>query len=367
MKKSLFFLAVAAVALASCSSDDTIAENSNVGKNQQKEIAFMPVSQKATRATTQYAIDGETFPTTQDMYVAAYQVSPVAGNYFAGTNFTYNSTASTSLDTPVWSGATKRYWPLAPACINFLAYANVTGSASFDGTTPASAATITQTDNSSAQTDLLYAIGHGDVTQSGNALTFPDKVGMQFQHAQAWVDFYVKAYTDGVETGIKVNSITLNGASYSGTYTITHTNYNAHSGQSVAGAWTLLGAKGKNSSNEDTNVASEVASNATAVAVPGIAGGGQSLTTSFAQAGKGLMIVPDDDDDTADFISFTINYTYDSHTYNYTFTPASAAAANVDQKKHYIYNITFKLHEIYVAATVNDWADQSATGITIQE
>ena len=361
MKKHLYLFAAAAIALASCSSDDTIAEN---GANQAQEIAFSAINQKATRATTQYAIDGTTFPTTQDMYVAAYQVSPTAENYFAGTNFTYNSTATSTVGSPVWSGATKRYWPLAPAYINFLAYANVTGSASFDGTTPASAATVTQTDNSSAQTDLLYAIGHGEVTQAGNVLSFPNKVDMQFQHAQAWVDFYVKANSTA-EEDIKINSITLNGASYSGTYTITHTNYNASSSQSVAGAWTSLGAKGKNSSSVDTNVASEVVSGATAVAVPGISGSGQSLTSSFVQAGHGLMIVPDDNDATADFISFTINYTYDGHTYDYTFTPATAAAANVDQKKHYIYQITFRLHEIYVAATVTDWADQDATGITI--
>ena len=365
MKKFFLLVPVATLAMTACTSES----NEFVGDKQQaqREITFSPLNQNLTRATTQYAIDGTTFPITQDMYVAAYQVTPTpAGNFFAGTNFTYDGTASTTLSTPVWSGTTKRYWPLTPAYINFLAYANVTGSASFDSTTPASAATITQTDNSSTQTDLLYAIGHGEVTQSDNALTFPTKVDMQFQHAQAWVDFYVKAYSD-VEEAIKVNSITLNGASYSGTYTITHNSYNADNGQNVAGAWSLLGAKGKDSSDDNTSVASEVKSGATAVTVPGIAGGGQSLTSSLVQAGKGLMIVPDDDNATADFISFTINYTYDGHDYDYTFTPATEVAANVDQKKHYIYNITFKLHEIYVAATVEDWDDQTATAITISD
>jgi hypothetical protein len=311
---------------------------------QTREIAFAPLNQKATRAaadTYQYAIDGTTFPTDLNMYVAAYQVAPTATNYFAGTQYIHNYAGGASASSGYWGGATARYWPLSPAYINFLAYANVTGTASFDGTTPASAATITQSDNSSAQTDLMYAIGHGEVTQSGNTLSSPTKVDMQFKHAQAWMDFYVKANST-TETAITVNSITLKGAKYAGTYTITHTNYNANSGQTVSGAWSSLGA-------------------AANVAVPGWSA--TALTTSDVHVGNGLMIVPDDDANTNDWTSFVVNYTFDSKTYNYEYT---APAANVDQAKHYVFNITFKLHEIFVQATVADWTDATATDITIQ-
>ena len=170
MKKNLFFLAAAAVALASCSSDETTAVNSSASQaNQPKEISLFAVNQKATRA----AIEDGVFPTSEDMEVAAYQVEPTTANYFPGTTFAYNSTATSSQSTPIWSGkSTKRYWPLSACYINFLAYANVTGTASFNATTPASEATISMTDNSSAQKDLVYAIGNGAVTQpSGNALS----------------------------------------------------------------------------------------------------------------------------------------------------------------------------------------------------
>ena len=245
---------------------------------------------------------------------------------------------------PHGGGVTARYWPLAACYINFLAYANVTGTAAFDATNYASGATITQTDNHETQTDLMYARGNGEVTFASNALTIPTNVSMQFKHAQAWMDFYVKANST-VETAITVNSITLTGAKYSGTYTITHTNYNSRSSQSVAGAWTSVGSQGN-------------------YPVPGWSA--TALTTSLVHVGNGLLIVPDDDATTADWTSFTINYTIDGKTYDYIYTPATAAAQSVDQAKHYIFNITFKLHEIYVAATVADWTD-STTNHTIQD
>ena len=344
MKKLFLLVPVAALAMTACTSEST----ESVGAAQQpKEIAFTALAQPGTRAaadTYQYAIDGTDFPHDLNMYVAAYQVSPTATNYFAGTQFVYNNAGGASASSGYWGGATAKYWPLAPAYINFLAYANVTGTAAFDGTTPASQAVITQTDNSSAQTDLMYAIGNGAVTQSDNTLTFPAKVDMQFKHAQAWMDFYVKAYST-VETAITINSITLTGAKYSGTYTITHTNYGANAGQSVAGVWSSTGSQGN-------------------YAVPGWSA--TALTTSLVQVGHGLMIVPDDDAATADWTSFTINYTYDGKTYDYTYAPTTDAGRSVVQANHYIFNITFKLHEIFVNATVADWTDNT-TAITVAE
>ncbi len=357
MKKSLFILATAAIALASCNNDVKIAENKTLG-NEPQEITFSPLSQKATTMrvasdTYQYAIDGTEFPHDLNMYVAAYQVEPTTGepatgvNYFPGTQFVYNNAGGSSASSAHWGGATPRYWPLSPCYINFLAYANVTGSAAFNATNYASAAVVTQTDNSTAQTDLMYAIGNGAVTQnaSTSALTFPTKVDMEFIHAQAWMDFYVKAKTT-TETAIKINSITLKGAKYAGTYTITHTNYNAKTSQSVAGTWSDLGA----------------AKDAT---VPGWTPA-TDLTTSFVQVGKGLLVVPDDNASTNDWTKFVINYTLDGKNYDYEYTAPAAPAATVAQAKHYIFNITFTLHEIFVDATIADWTD-ATTAVPVYE
>ena len=342
MKKNLFFISVAALALGACTSDNVVEENNSV--NLPKEIAFQAIATPSTRA----AVDGTAFPTTLDMKVAAYQVEATggsAGAYFDATTFKYQFVGgSASGSGSYWGGETAKFWPLTPAYINFLAIANANSDNATGvtwGTNKADGVTIVMSDNSSDQRDLMYARGDGAVTQSVNSLSFPDKVDMVFKHAQAWIDFKVKA-NSATETAITVNSITLTGAKYNGTYTVTHTNYNAKASQSVAGAWTALG-------------------DAKNIAVPNWAGA--ALTTSFLTVGDGLMIVPDDAA-TGDFTSFTINYTFDSKDYTYTYTPAST---QVEQGKHYIYEITFKLHEIFINPTVTDWDDQTATAITIQE
>lgn len=339
MKKNLLLIPVAALAFAACTNETT----EFTGAPETHEISFKAVSQPGTRA----AVDGTAFPTNLNMMVTAYQVEATGGSagvYFDATTFMYQCQGGSYTGTgSYWGGTTARYWPLTPAYINFLAIANANADNATGvtwGTNKADQVTIVMSDNSTTQNDLMYARGDGAVTQSGNTLTFPDKVDMVFKHAQAWIDFKVKA-NSATETAITVNSITLTGAKYDGTYTVTHTAYNAKTGQSVAGAWSALGG-------------------ATNIAVPGWSP--TALTTSFATVGNGLMIVPDDAA-TGDFTSFTINYTYDGKTYTYTYTPAST---QVEQAKHYIYEITFRLHEIFINPTVVDWADQTATDIMYQ-
>ncbi len=337
MKKYLFLISVAAVTMTACTSET----EEYVGSEQSREISFSPIAQKPTRA----AVIGTTFPTTLDMQVAAYDVTNTR-NFFGGTTFKYGYSGGQSGSGTNWGATPARYWPLSATYINFLAYTNVTGSAAFNATNYASEATITQTDNSTAQTDLMYAIGNGEVTVNGNTISFNsgNAVSMQFKHAQAWISFNANA-TSAANNMITLNSITLTGAKYSGTYTITHTAYNANTGQSVAGVWSSLGSTAN-------------------VEVPGWT----AATIAYASSGNGvavgngLMIVPDDNTETADFTSFTVNYTLNGNTYNYTYTPSTK---NVDQAKHYIYNITFNVNEILISPTVADWTDQNPVAVSI--
>ena len=332
MKKHLFLIAVAAVALASCSSDETIAEN---GANQQKEIAFTPIAQPSTRA----AVDGTTFPTTYNIQVAAYDATAGA-NYFDATDFSY--------DDPTWKAG--KYWPFTPATINFLAYAELTaGSATWNATNPASAVTLVMGNNKTAQKDLMYACGTGTVTQSGNALTFPTDVPMVFKHAQAWVKFTVQAGDATTASNLTVNSITLNSVSCQGTYTVTHANWNKTKVQrdaaeptgaldgSVSGVWSAYDTYADN--------------------VQAVAAAGYSALSTSVQDFASLMVVPDQG-----IASFTINYTVDGNTYNYTYTPASTSLA---QATKYTYNITLTLHEIEIAPTVTDWTEGGPTAFSI--
>ena len=220
MKKIFVLIPAVALALVSCVKTQDVY----TGAPESREIAISALSLPATKtAADTYAgpIASTTFPADLNMYVAAYQVSPTPANYFGATQFTNNGS--------YWGGG--KYWPLSEAYLNFLAIANAP-SATFDATTPASGAEISF--DASGQNDLMYAIGHAAVSQDGNGLTFPN-VEMSFRHALAWISFRVKG-----NAAITISSITLNGASYSGTYTVTHTNYNQSSNQSASGVWSSV-------------------------------------------------------------------------------------------------------------------------------
>lgn len=334
MKKYLFLIPVAALAFTACTNETE--EYVGSPQKQTREIAFKPIAQPTTRA----AVDGTTFtPTT--MQVAAWDVTN-SRDFFTATEFTKDET--------IWKGG--KYWPLSAAYINFLAYAELNaGSATWNlagENKAASGVTLVMADNKTAQKDLMYAIGNGAVTQTDNALSFPPNVSMTFKHAQAWVRFMADAFDATTGGKVTLTSITLNGAKYAGTFTVTHTNYNASSSQSVAGAWSALGST--------QNVA---VPNWSSVAIDYDASGDGVVV------GDGLLIVPDDDAATADFTSFTIAYSIDGNAYTYTYTPETAAAANVDQAKKYTFKINFHLHEIEILPSVTDWVEGGPTAVPI--
>ena len=330
MKKHLFLFAAAAVALASCSSDEQIAENSSLSQaNQPKEIALTAFTQKATRA----AWDGTTFPGSGDGYgikLASYDATH-SSIYFNNGDFTYSTGTGDGI---IYHDATTpRYWPFADTWLHFLGVTYNTTPADNTITTNFSSygtngtAAVTLADNSTKQNDLMYAIGYGHVQQTGNALVFPENVPMTYHHALASMRFRVKA---SIASAITVTAIKVNGAYESGVYNITHTGYdNQSSTESVSGTWDV--------SAQSPNVRE----------VPGSDIG--ALNTTFS-AEKGLMVVPISGGNS--FSGITIEYTMNNVAYSYTYTPASLV---LEQGKKYLYDITFTLHEILVNPTVTDW------------
>ena len=294
----------------------TNESNEYVGSSEAREITFSPITQNMTRGTS----DGIVFDDNYTINVAAYDITN-SRDFFAATAFTKGTT--------YWQAA--KYWPLSPTAISFLGYTEFTGTtATFTNT---QSLALEMTDNSTAQKDLMYAFGYGAVTANGNDLTFPTKVDMNFKHAQAWIAFTVNAdaTTDGK---ITLKSITLNGAKYDGTYTVTHAGWNSTTvgDHSVSGAWSGIGT-GSN------------------IAVPGWMAATVNAGAGVA-VGNGLLVVPDDNAGSDDFTSFTITYDLDGNEYTYTYTPASL---DLEQGKKYTYNITFKLHEILIDPSVTDW------------
>lgn len=354
MKKNLFILAAAAVALASCSSDDLISENAAAKGGQPVEIGVMPVAQTATRAKI---IENGVFPTDLDMYVSAYDKTNTF-DHISGAKFSHNWAGGASSGTNNYWGGNPNpyYWPLSPAYLNFLAYANFNGTdgnpvtgATWNATHAAAGVELAMSDNyptATAQKDLLYAIGNAEVKQAGNALIIPDKVDMVFKHALSNIVFRVKANSTVEAAGgtgaITVKNVTIKGAYFSGTATINHTGYNAETGQAATLNWTNLGYH--TSADADNSVTESQAAIT------------QTLSKDdYTQVGE-VVVVPKmsavDTYEEGAFTSFTITYALNGKDYTYTYTPTTT---KLEANKKYIYDITFKLHEIFVDPTVDEW------------
>ena len=294
MKKTLFVVAVAAIAMTACTNE----KNEYVGDNSPKEIAFKAFATPTTRA----AVDGTIFtPTT--MMVTAYNATAGA-NYFGATAFSGAGTESAE-----YTGG--KYWPFTPATINFLAIANANANNTTGVTwgpsdsNPTEKVQIVMGDNKTNQYDLMYACGTGTVSQTGspaNTLEFPTNVPMVFKHAQAWVKFTVKAGDATSETAITINKITLNSVSCNGTFLVTHANWN----ETKASRDAADPAGSKDGSVSGVWSAYTPASNIDAVP----ASGSFTLSTSV-QDFASLMVVPNQG-----MASFTINYTLGGHTYD---------------------------------------------------
>ena len=336
MKKSLFVVAVAAFTLMGCTNE----KNEFVGNgSEQTEIAFMPLTQVPTRVV----VEGTSFPSAQDMYVAAYDATG-GKDYFGQTTF--------SEATGVWKANPPKYWPMNAATLNFLAYTGVPSGSFFDGTHPAQKLTIALGDNSSNQYDLMYACGR----QSRALNRAASNVSMVFKHALALIKFTVQTaadYSYGEEPSktypLVITSIVLTGAHYSGTYTIDNSsNYTSTSSSfsTLTGTWL------------DGESATTAGTQANVTRTPTF----DHITTTPQQVGAGILVVPDDKDDVADFTSFTINYTLDGKEYSYTHVPTSL---DVHQAKKYTFAITMTLNEIIISPEVTDYVEEGSNGVTI--
>lgn len=346
MKKFFLLVPVAALAMTACTSES----NEFVGDQKAQEISVKPLAQPSTRATA--AIDGTTFPTDYNFFISAYAVD-ANGDYFGKAEYK-NETSNT------WSGkdaSNKQYWPLSPETLNFLAVtkSDADGSNTTFGTTGsnhASKVVVNLGDNKTTQHDLMYSFARAAVTKSGNVLTYNsgNNVAMQFKHAQAWVNFTVKAANDATAgAGIVVTGIKLKGAVYTGTATVTLANYNSKSSDlSHTLAWDGTAYDSASPADVDVPANKTTFSN---VAVN---------STSEIAAGDGLMIVPNPTKTgevlNPSFSTFVVYYTLNGRSYEFEYTPTDAQK-RMEPAHKYDFNITFTLTEIKVDATVEDWTD----------
>ena len=294
MKKIFFLTAAAAMLFAACQKTEVVY---NEGP---QEIAMFAVNNVATKAP----VEGATFPTSDNMEVAAYSLTEGAG-YFAQTTFSKNGN--------YWTGG--KYWPVTAATLNFLAVSEPASESNltieFNNTDYASGAAVALADNSTKQYDLMYAAGQGARVDAA-----PEKVDMVFKHALSWINFKIK---DAENTGkIRVKSIALNNCYYTGTLLLTNANFNLNTSTSdnVEVEWTRTGEA------QDVNIKTETV----------------LCTSTAAEYGTGLLVVPG----TATTAGFTVVYTIDNGAdITYTTTFASPAAPGWEAGKKYTYVVGF--------------------------
>ena len=185
--KKLFFFAAAALALASCSNDETVAQY------QGETISFRPLVGNVTRAADQNVStlqeSGKGFFVT-----AIHKVDATTNTYFDNVQFTYDSGSST------YNSATKYYWPAA-GTLDFFAYAPATGTQVTR--TDYKTFGVTPSTTVAEQVDLIYANTDGKTktgaytpqsgSSGGSASTYGAAgVPLNFRHTGAKIVLKLK-------------------------------------------------------------------------------------------------------------------------------------------------------------------------------
>lgn len=163
MKKHLFLFAAAALALASCSNDETLESAATSPSN---EISFNAVSEGMTRAADASFANGTSFKVT------AFPTGTTTATYFS--NVVYTATVGTT-----FTSTNKYYWPAEDGKLDFYAWAPSTYSA---GSGDYTSFEITPGTTIGSQPDFVYAVtkGWGKNTRSG-----ANGVTINFRHAES--------------------------------------------------------------------------------------------------------------------------------------------------------------------------------------
>lgn len=218
MKKFFFFAALAAVALASCSSDETVAENQ--AAQDANAISFRALNDGVTRATAKTA-----WATNDQIDVfAEYKVGDAAATKYFQANFKKQD-AGTFI--PATAG-TQYYWPVMTSNkMIFTAFYDVAQNTTTAGTlteaySPATAA--------AEQKDILFARHEVSGAKESPVL-------LNFRHMLSQIDVQVKNSNANLYvniTGVKIGFVSQSGT-FNGSDITTDTK---NSGKIAQSKWT---------------------------------------------------------------------------------------------------------------------------------
>lgn len=177
MKKYLF-IALAATALASCSSDEVVELNEG------NEIKFSVVADNDSRAATVYC--NNNLMTDFTLYATTGSVSFINGETY-------------TLEAGKYSTNAKRYWPES-AALDFYAIKNATGSWNAAETNPLTGNFAVER-QISKQLDFVYAV-KPDMTKNSEGVT-DGTVKLNFRHALSQIEFKAKNGNSDLKIVIK--------------------------------------------------------------------------------------------------------------------------------------------------------------------
>lgn len=212
MKKKFSLLAVVGIALASCSSDETVQSSLTSDSN---AISFRTSIQGTTRAAD---INATTLQTSGfKAFARVYGVSAEGANYFPETQFSWDAASGSYVST------NKYYWPSTGA-LNFYAWqASNSGQVTHTAAGSTAAATDKQftvtpaaldgTTTAAGQTDLVFA----NVNNQGKGAVGASGVAINFRHAEAKVIMMIKNTNPNLK--FTVGKVEIGNLYGSGTYT----------------------------------------------------------------------------------------------------------------------------------------------------
>lgn len=228
MKKNLFILAVAGLALASCSSDETIASQAT---SQANEISFRAFNNGMTRAADAH------FNVANDQFkVTAFPQGTTSTAYFSNVIF---KTADGNTFT---STGGKYYWP-SSTNLDFYAWAPADQSDSY------ASILVTVASEAASQIDLVYGktLDWGKValqtgTPDGHRIDGSSVQGVtiNFRHAESKVVIQLKNSNSNLK--ITASNATIGNVSGSGTFAIAEANTDTQNSTTITSGWSSLGA-----------------------------------------------------------------------------------------------------------------------------
>ena len=217
MKKSLFIMALGAIALTSCSQDEVI-------EVQKDAISFAAFNENASRADILKSADlvGKEFKVWG---VVAEGATPTYISYIDGINCTVTGTRTNIQSGYYWPTGTMDFYAVYPADVDNASLG--TPSAYASNTAGITGVEVADANN---QTDILYAL------TTGQTKTLAD-VPLKFKHALSQVVFKVMI-DDNVAQHIEVtlNSVTLKSLVKKGDFAFPKTAPTTGDG---VGSWTL--------------------------------------------------------------------------------------------------------------------------------